>query len=305
MPLHDDAVPAEGTAPVAIADHQAVEAGLDALEQPLDSVQTGGERLRTIARAVLPPVLAIVLLIGIWQALWAAAIWPEYKLPAPSAVGAELLNDLTSGNMAGQLWVSVHRAVFGFLIGIVIATPLGLLLAKVRTLRTAIGPALSGLQSLPSVAWVPAAILWFGTTPSAIYFVVLLGSVPSIANGLISGIAQIPPILPRVGKVLGAGRLAGARHILLPAALPGYLAGLKQGWAFSWRSLMAAELIANSPQLGQGLGQYLEDGRSLNDMPTVMAAIILILIVGIGIDLLVFRPLERYVLHSRGLTGIA
>jgi NitT/TauT family transport system permease protein len=103
---------------------------------------------------------------------------------------------------------------------------------------------------------------------------------------------------------LGAGRLSGARHILLPAALPGYLAGLKQGWAFSWRSLMAAELIANSPQLGQGLGQYLENGRDLSDMPTVMAAIILILFVGIGIDVLVFRPLERWVLHSRGLTGM-
>ncbi len=305
MPLPEDAVPTEGTAAVAVAEHQAVEAGLDALEQPVHATQTGADRLRGFARAVLPPVLAIVLLVGIWQALWAAAIWPEYKLPAPGAIGAELWGDLTSGNMAGQLWVSVHRAVFGYLIGIVIATPLGLLLAKVRTLRTAIGPLLSGLQSLPSVAWVPAAILWFGTTPNAIYFVVLLGSVPSIANGLISGIAQIPPILPRVGKVLGAGRLAGARHILLPAALPGYLAGLKQGWAFSWRSLMAAELIANSPQLGQGLGQYLENGRSLNDMPTVMAAIVLILIVGIGIDLLVFRPLERYVLHSRGLTGIA
>ena len=188
---------------------------------------------------------------------------------------------------------------------VAIGTVVGLAVARIRPLRSAVAPLLSGLQSLPSVAWVPAAILWFGITPSSIYFVVLLGSVPSIANGLISGIAQIPPILPRVGKVLGAGRLAGARHILLPAALPGYLAGLKQGWAFSWRSLMAAELIANSPQLGQGLGQYLEDGRSLNDMPTVMAAIILILIVGIGIDLLVFRPLERYVLHSRGLTGIA
>src|SRR5438270_3471279 len=140
MPPHEDAVPAEGTAPVAVADHQAVEAGLDALEQPFDDAQTGTDRLRTIARAVLPPALAIVLLIGIWQALWAAAIWPEYKLPAPSAIGAELLNDLTSGNMAGQLWVSVHRAVFGFLIGVVIATPLGLLLAKVRSLRTAIGP---------------------------------------------------------------------------------------------------------------------------------------------------------------------
>jgi NitT/TauT family transport system permease protein len=301
---HEDGVADDGT-PVAVADHTSVADGLDALELPPEAKQSGADRWRRIARAVLPPVVAIALLIGIWQALWAAAFWPEYKLPAPGAVGAELLRDLTSGQLAGQMWVSVHRAVFGFLIGVVIATPIGLLLAKVRVLRTAFGPLLSGLQSLPSVAWVPAAILWFGITPQSIYFVVLLGSVPSIANGLISGIAQIPPILPRVGQVLGAGRLAGARHILLPAALPGYLGGLKQGWAFSWRSLMAAELIANSPQLGQGLGQYLEDGRSLNDMPTVMAAIVLILVVGIGIDLVVFRPLERYVLHSRGLTGIA
>lgn len=286
-----------------VADDAHVGAGLDALETPDRVVRGGADGLRRLGRTVLPPVLALVVLIAVWQALWAAAIWPEYKLPAPKAVGAELWHDVSTGAVFGLLWVSVSRAVLGFGIGILIATPLGLLLAKVRPLRSALGPLLSGLQSLPSVAWVPAAILWFGITPSAIYFVVLLGSVPSIANGLVSGIDQIPPILPRVGKVLGAGRITGARHILLPAALPGYLAGLKQGWAFSWRSLMAAELIANSPQLGRGLGQYLSNGSSLNDMPTVMAAIVLILFVGIGVDLLVFRPLERWVLHSRGLTG--
>ena len=244
---------------------------------------------------------AVALLIGVWQALWAAAFWPEYQLPAPATVGHQIWQEFRTGEAVTIIWNSVHRPVLGFVVAIAVATPLGLLLAKVRALRAAFGPLLSGLQSLPSVAWVPAAILWFGITPSAIYFVVLLGSVPSIANGLMSGIDQIPPILPRVGKVLGAGRMAGARHILLPAALPGYLTGLKQGWAFSWRSLMAAELIANSPQLGQGLGQYLENGRSLNDMPTVMAAILLILLVGIGVEVLVFRPLERGVLRAKGL----
>ncbi|HEX4701139.1 MAG TPA: ABC transporter permease [Pseudonocardiaceae bacterium] len=276
----------------------AVGAGLDALESSAVRRPAGA---RVLVRSVLPPLVAAVLLIGIWQALWAAAFWPEYQLPAPAAVGRQIWQEFRSGNALSIIWSSVHRAVLGFVVGVAIATPLGLLLAKVRVVRAAVGPLLSGLQSLPSVAWVPAAILWFGITPGAIYFVVLLGSVPSIANGLISGIDQIPPILPRVGTVLGAGRLAGARHILLPAALPGYLTGLKQGWAFSWRSLMAAELIANSPQLGQGLGQYLEDGRSLNDMPTVMAAIILILLVGVGVEMLVFRPLERGVLRARGL----
>jgi NitT/TauT family transport system permease protein len=287
--------------PVAVADYAAVGAGLDVLDGA-SSTRTGG--WRKFLRTVLPPIVAVVLLIAIWQALWAAAFWPEYQLPEPSAVGSQLWGLVTSGQVFGILWTSVHRAILGFTIAIVIATPLGLAMARIPLLRSAIGPLLSGLQSLPSVAWVPAAILWFGIQPTAIYFVVLLGSVPSIANGLVSGIDQIPPILPRVGKVLGAGQLASARHILLPAALPGYLLGLKQGWAFSWRSLMAAELIANSPELGNGLGQYLENGRSLNDMSVVIAAIVLILLVGIGIDLILFRPVERHVLRSRGLGAV-
>jgi NitT/TauT family transport system permease protein len=282
-----------------------VEAGLDALDVPVGPPGgTAGQRARKVLKATLPPLVALALLIAIWQALWAAAFWPEYQLPAPLAVWRQIWSEITSGDAVSILWTSVHRAVIGFLIGLVIATPLGLLVAKVKVVRAAIGPLLSGLQSLPSVAWVPAAVLWFGVTPTTIYFVVLLGSVPSIANGLVAGIDQIPPILPRVGRTLGAGRLAGARHILLPAALPGYLAGLKQGWAFSWRSLMAAEIIAISPELGKGLGAYLEDGRSLNDMPTVISAIVLILIVGVGIELLVFRPAERAVLRSRGLGAL-
>lgn len=297
--------PPDGTVQQAeIETDAAVGAGLDALDTPVsEQLRTGRARLLGFARRALPPVVAIAALIGIWQALWAAAFWPEYQLPAPAAVWQRIAELIPDGEILGFLWVSVHRAVIGFVIALVVAIPLGLLIANVRMIRRGIGPLVSGLQSLPSVAWVPAAILWFGLTDSAIYFVVLLGAVPSIANGLVSGIDQIPPILPRVGKALGAGRFAGIRHILLPAALPGFLGGLKQGWAFSWRSLMAAELIATSPQLGVGLGQFLHNGQSLSDMPMVMAAIMLIFFVGVGIELLVFRPLERSVLLSRGLTG--
>jgi NitT/TauT family transport system permease protein len=293
-----------GPAPDPAPDNEAAVAGLDALDTPdLAPARTRRGRLFRFARNVLPPIVVIVALIGIWQALWAAAIWPEYQLPAPKDVWAQIADRIPTGEIAGYMWVSVHRAVIGFLIALVVAVPLGLLIANVGVIRRGIGPLVTGLQSLPSVAWVPAAILWFGLTDPAIYFVVLLGAVPSIANGLVSGIDQIPPILPRVGKVLGAGRIAGIRHILLPAALPGFLGGLKQGWAFSWRSLMAAELIATSPQLGVGLGQFLHNGSSLNDMSMVMAAIILIFFVGVGIELLVFRPLERSVLHARGLAA--
>jgi NitT/TauT family transport system permease protein len=284
-----------------VQDLFAVEAGLDALDTPASA--RSEPRGRRVLHAVVPPVVALVVLIVMWQVLWAAAFWPEFQLPAPLAVWSNFEELVQTGRIFEILWTSIHRAVLGFLAGLVIATPLGLLVAKVRVVRAAIGPLLSGLQSLPSVAWVPAAILWFGLNDASIYFVVLLGSVPSIANGLVAGIDQIPPILPRVGKTLGAGRLAAARHILLPAALPGYLAGLKQGWAFSWRSLMAAELIAQSPDLGTGLGAYLNQGSDFNDMPTVLAAILLILLVGIGIELLVFRPVERAVLRARGLTG--
>ncbi len=284
------------------ADTAAMGAGLDALDTP--TVERTPV-LRRVLRTGLPPLVALALFIGVWQAVWASAIYPEYQLPAPLAVWQEFAGTVADGRIWEIVWISVHRAVLGFLTSVVIATPLGLLVAKVPVVRAAIGPLLAGMQSLPSVAWVPAAVLWFGLTDATIYFVVLLGAVPSIANGLVSGIDQVPPILPRVGQVMGASRIDAARLILLPAALPGYIAGCKQGWAFAWRSLMAAEIIATSPQLGIGLGAYLKEGSDFNSMPGVIAAILLILLVGVGIELLVFRPLERRVLRTRGLATAA
>jgi NitT/TauT family transport system permease protein len=302
-PLHDSRAPRSDvlTAPAPTAvleDAAAAVAGLDALDTPTTTTRPWWRRALTTG---LPPLVALALFLLVWQLVWASAITDEFKVPAPADVWQAFAKVVDDGSVFSILWTSVSRAFIGFATGLVIATPLGLLVAKVRVVRAAIGPLLQGLQSLPSVAWVPAAVLWFGLTDATIYFVVLAGSIPSIANGLVAGIDQIPPILPRVGQVLGARGLAGARHILLPAALPGYLAGCKQGWAFSWRSLMAAEIIAAGPLLGFGLGAYLKQGSDFNDMPTVIAAIFLILIVGIGIELLVFRPVERRVLRARGL----
>jgi NitT/TauT family transport system permease protein len=289
------------TTPAATAvleDAAAAVAGLDALDTPTTTTRPWWRRALSTG---LPPLVALLLFLAVWQLVWASAITEEFKIPAPAAVWHAFAKTVDDGRVWSILWTSISRAFLGFAVALLIATPLGLLVAKVTVVRAAIGPLLSGLQSLPSVAWVPAAVLWFGLTDATIYFVVLAGSIPSIANGLVAGIDQIPPILPRVGQVLGARGLAGARHILLPAALPGYLAGCKQGWAFSWRSLMAAEIIAAGPLLGFGLGAYLKEGSDFNDMPSVIAAIFLILIVGIGIELLVFRPVERRVLRARGL----
>lgn len=276
-----------------------LEAGLDALE----TVQTARTPLRqTLVQKVLPPLTAVLLVLVVWQGLVSFKIVDDpSKLPSPSAVWDEVSDAWLQGTLLDYIWTSVSRGLLGFLLALAIGTPLGLVVARVRFIRSAIGPILSGLQSLPSVAWVPPAVIWLGLDNKMMYAVILLGAVPSIANGLVSGVDQVPPLFLRAGRTLGATGLRHTWHIVLPAALPGYLAGLKQGWAFSWRSLMAAEIIASSPDLGIGLGQLLENGRNASSMSMVFLAIFLILIVGIAIDLLIFSPLERRVLRSRGL----
>jgi NitT/TauT family transport system permease protein len=278
-----------------------VVAGLDALDSAPQLPPRPGLG-RRLARSVLPPVVFLAVLVVVWQVAYAAEIKPPYALPGPADVWRTFVETVVDGRAAEAVWTSVSRGAFGFLMSLVIGTLLGLAMWWSRWLRAAIGPIVSGLQSLPSVAWVPAAIIWFGLTDAAIYTVVLLGAVPSIANGLLTGMKQVPPLFDRVGRVLGLSTLGRIRYVLLPAALPGYLGGLRQGWAFAWRSLMAAELITYAPSLGQGLGQLLNIGRELSQMSLVITSITLILFVGIAIELLVFAPLERGVLTRRGLT---
>ncbi|MFF9672706.1 ABC transporter permease [Streptomyces eurythermus] len=280
-----------------VPDAGSVEAGLDALE----TTATGRPPLReTLVNKILPPVVAIAVVLVVWYILYPVVDDPS-KLPSPGAVGSAFRDAWLRGELLGYIWTSVSRGLLGFAFALVIGTPLGLLVARVKFVRAAIGPILSGLQSLPSVAWVPPAVIWLGLNNSMMYAVILLGAVPSIANGLVSGVDQVPPLFLRAGRTMGATGAKGVWYVTLPASLPGYVAGLKQGWAFSWRSLMAAEIIAQFPDLGVGLGQLLENGRTASDMAMVFEAILLILFVGIAIDLLIFSPLERWVLRSRGL----
>jgi NitT/TauT family transport system permease protein len=275
-----------------------LEAGLDALEAPESARTAGGRRLLS---ATWPPVLTAVLLLLSWQLAYRIKAQPPTVLPSPADVGRVLGDQLRDGTLLGAMGASVSRGGLGFLVALGVGTPLGLLIARIRPLRRGIGPLLAGLQSLPSVAWVPAAVIVFGVGDAAIYAVVLLGATPSIASGMVAGIDQIPPLYRRVGLVLGAAGLSAARHVLLPAALPGYLAGLRQGWAYSWRSLMAAELIVRVPGHDSGLGQLLDTGRKAGDMRLVLAGIFGILLVGIAVEVCLFAPLERRVLRRRGL----
>src|SRR5215211_3309294 len=284
-----------------VAEDRAVVAGLDELETTVTAPPAPGLGRRFV-RSVLPPILFLALLVGVWQLAYVAELKPSYALPGPAAVAQTFWETVQDGRALEAVWTSLSRGAVGFAMSLLIGTLLGLAMWGSRWLRAAIGPIVSGLQSLPSVAWVPAAIIWFQLSNAAIYTVVLLGAVPSIANGLLGGMKQVPPLFDRVGRVLGLSAVGRTRHVLLPAALPGYLGGLRQGWAFAWRSLMAAELITYSPSLGQGLGQLLNIGRELSQMSLVITSITLILVVGVAIELLVFAPLERGVLRRRGLT---
>ncbi len=281
------------------------EATLASLERGLDALEHVAEPETPLWRRWLskfgPPVLAVGLVLLVWQVLIWMEIKPRYTFPSPGDVWSTIVTQWQEGTLPEAIWLSLSRGALGFLASVAIGTPLGLLVARIKPLRTALAPVLSGLQSLPSVAWVPAGILWFGLSPATIYFVVLLGAVPSIANGTISGIDQVPPLYLRVGRVLGARGLKAARYVIMPAALPGYVGGLKQGWAFAWRSLMAAELITQSPRLGTGLGQLLDTGRQLFDVSLVFAMMLAILVVGVAVDRIVFSPVERGVLRRRGL----
>lgn len=287
-------MPPETTA--APDDLRALSAGLDRLQQDAAPARSRGALAK-----VLPPVVLLVALIVAWQ-LYVVIAQPRPDIaPGPLQVLGALGDAWGSGRLQEAVLTSLERGAVGFIIAIAVGTPLGLLLAEWTPLRRAAGPLISGLQVLPSVAWVPAAIIWFGLSEATVYFVILMGAIPSIVNGLLAGVDQVPPQLRRVGTVLGASRWQLATVVVLPAALPGYVAGLKQGWAFSWRSLMAAEIIAVGGSIGFGLGSMLQQSRELADLASVLGTIILILAIGILIELIVFGPAERRMLRSRGL----
>ncbi|MFI9589123.1 ABC transporter permease [Nonomuraea sp. NPDC052265] len=255
-------------------------AGLDALE--LGTGRRAGPASRLWA-ALWPIASAVVIVLAVWQAVVWAGWWPEYVFAGPVTTLTELGHRLGDPEFYTALTVTMRRAVTGFALAIAAGLVVGALVSRIGPLRRATGSLITGLQTMPSIAWFPLAILLFGLSESAILFVVVLGAAPSIANGLITGVDYTPPILLRAGHMLGFRRIALYRHVILPASLPSFLAGLKQGWAFAWRSLMAGELlviIANQASLGE----QLHYARELADSPGLLATMIVILVIGIVVD---------------------
>ena len=268
---------ADGAAPAGTA-----LAGLDALDL---AGRPGGGRGRLALRlwnAFWPKVLAIALVLGIWELITLSGYKKEI-FPGTGPTLADLWDQAKGATLWQAVGNTLQSAVIGFAVAIVIGSLFGALVSRIYPLRAAVGSLITGLQTMPSIAWVPFAALLFGNNNSAILFLIILGAAPSIANGLITGVDYTSPLLLKAGKTMGLHGLSLWRHLILPASLPVYVAGLKQGWAFGWRSLMAGELIVlvfNHPTLGA----LLNNDQSLSDLQGASAIMIVIFIIGIFVD---------------------
>jgi len=252
-------------------------------------------------RRTLLAILFFVGLIAIWAALVRAKIWSPILLPAPQEVARYLWQATQDGTLVNAASVTLRRLLLGYVIGLAIGLPLGLLTASLKFIEDTIGVMALGLQTLPSVCWVPLALLWFGQTEGAMFFVVIMGTVWSVVIATDTGVRTIPPIYARAARTMGSNRWHKWVHVILPASLPFLVSGMKQGWAFAWRSLMAAEIYVTI-LTGFGLGHLLHYGRELNAMDQVIGIMVVIVFIGLLADKILFSPWERF-LHRRWGTG--
>jgi NitT/TauT family transport system permease protein len=246
-------------------------------------------------------ILFYSVLIAVWVILAKMKVWPPYIFPTPWGVGEAMWAGFADHSFWIAIGVSMKRMLVGYGLSVILGMILGLGIASSKFLEETVGGLLVSLQSLPSICWLPIAVLWFGLTEKAILFVVVMGSLLSVTISMETGRKQLPKIYSMAGRNLGAKGLQLFLHVTLPASLPYIVTGLKQGWAFAWRSLISGEMIFVS----LGLGQLLMMGRDLNDMSQVIAVMILIIALGYIVDGLVFKTVEKRLQERWGLAPAA
>jgi NitT/TauT family transport system permease protein len=282
---------------MAVDTEAAALAGLDNLELQQAGV-SASDRARKAWAEVWPKLLAIAIVLAIWELIYLSG-WKHYAIPGPAAVFSDLWAQAHHALLWQAIATTMRRAVIGFGMALVIGVVIGALVSRIKPLRAAVGSMITALQTMPSIAWFPFAIILFGATTNAILFVIILGAAPSIANGLIAGVDYTPPLLLRAGRTMGLGRIAMYRSLILPASLPSFVAGLKQGWAFAWRSLMAGELlviILGQPSIGALLSTY----QDQSDMAGAIAIMIVILVLGLLVDA-IFTRMDTTIRRRRGM----
>ena len=275
-------------------------AGLDALDLG-DETPAGGarDRLARLGNIVWPKVAAVALVWVIWELVHLSG-WKHYVLPGPGVTLSNLWEQAKTGLLWHAIGDTMERALIGYALALVIGTVVGLLVARVPLLRNAVGSLITGLQTMPSAAWIPFAIILFGLNTSAILFIIIMAAAPAVANGLIAGVDYTPPLLVKAGKVMGLRGLSLNWHLVVPAALPTFVAGLKQAWAFGWHALLTAELlvlVAGQPSIGQ----LFQADQDQTDMPSTIAIMIVILIIGVAVDA-AFGVANRAIRKRWGLT---
>ena len=238
-------------------------------------------------------------LVIIWQGLYLSQVWSKVILPSPLQVGEYFLETLGDGVLENATLITIKRLLVGYIIGLILGIPLGMLNARFEFFEDTLGVIALSLQALPSICWAPLALLWFGQTESAMLFIVIMGSLWSIVLATDTGMRHVPPIYVKAAKTLGSKGLHTWFYVRLPASLPFIVSGMKQGWAFSWRSLMAAEVYITILS-GLGLGQLLHYNRELNSMEGVFAIMFVIILIGLAMDKLVFTPLETFLSRRFG-----
>jgi len=232
-----------------------------------------------------------------WELLSRFGPWPPWLLPGPIEVAGRLALLVRDGRLAAAVARSLGRLAQGYAISVAVGVPLGVLMARSALARSALRPLVTGLQALPSICWLPLAMLWFGLSERAIVFVVVMGSLLAVSIATEDAVSGVDPVLLRAAATLGVRGVRFHAGVLLPAALPGILTGLKLGWSFAWRALMAGELLF----VAGGLGQLLQTGRELLDAALVMGVMATIVAIGVVVDRVLFRLAESRVRRRWGL----
>ncbi len=247
-------------------------------------------------------IIFYAIIVALWQVVYVVGtqifeIWKPYAFPNPRGVLLSLIDMSYDFELLRAVAFSLERAAIGFAIAVVCGIILGLLITNFGVLARYLKPMILGIQTLPSICWVPFAILWFGLGPESIIFVVVMGSMFSISLSVESSIRNINPLYMKAARTMGASGKTLILRVLFPAALPSFIGGLRQGWSFGWRALMAGEVMSAAI----GLGHSLMMGRDMADINQVMLIMITIVIVGVIIDKCVFSAIEERVLRKRGL----
>lgn len=248
-------------------------------------------------------ILFLLILVAAWQGFyWVGVevleVCKSYSVPSPLGVAKCFMDLCSDGTLLKATSNSLIRGIAGFAIAVLIGIVLGLLINHFGYLQRNLKPIVLGVQTLPSVCWVPFSILWFGLSTEAILFVVVMGSAFSIAISVDNAIKNVQPIYSKAALTMGASKRQLYLHVIFPASLPELITGLKQGWSFAWRALMAGEVMTTSI----GLGQTLIMGRDLADINQVMLVMVIIVVVGIVIDKCIFSVIEKKLLKKRGLS---